>query len=388
LTVPLRALHGRALISGRFFIAFASRHFATQQRIECQLVAGKKSLRTAWAAIIAMGGSSSMAIAINLPRRQFIVMAASAAAVPALPRSACALDYPVRPVKIFEGFGGGGTPDLISRLIGQWLSEKLGQPFVVENRTGAAGNIATEAVVTAAPDGYTLLTCLSANAVNASLYEHLDYNFLRDMTPVAGLIRLPMVLLVNPTFPARTLAEFIAYAKANPGKINMASPGIGTPMHVAGELLKLMAGVNIVHVPYRGPAPAFTDLLAGQIQAFIITVPAAIGFVRSGQLRALAVTSKNRSEVLPDIPAISELLPGFDATAWDGTCAPKGTPAAIIDKLSTTITAGLADAQLKVRIRDLGGEPMPMTPAEFGKFLAEETEKWAKVVKFAGAKAD
>jgi tripartite-type tricarboxylate transporter receptor subunit TctC len=331
-----------------------------------------------------------MAIAINLPRRWLFVMAASAAAaaIAALPRSAAALDYPARPVKIFEGFGGGGTPDLISRLIGQWLSEKLGQPFVVENRTGAAGNIATEAVVTAAPDGYTLLTCLSANAINASLYQHLDFNFLRDTVPVAGLIELPMVLLVNPSFPANTLAEFIAYAKANPGKINMASPGMGTPMHVAGELLKLMSGVNIVHVPYRGPAPAFTDLLAGQIQAFIITVPAAIGFIRGGQLRALAVTGTKRAQVLPDVPAISELLPGFDATAWDGTCAPKGTPADIVDKLNATITAGLADPQLKARIKDLGGEPMPMTPAEFGKFLAEETEKWAKVVKFSGAKAD
>jgi tripartite-type tricarboxylate transporter receptor subunit TctC len=329
-----------------------------------------------------------MAISKNLPRRRLIVMAAGAAAAAALPRPACALDYPVRPVKIFEGFGGGGTPDLISRLIGQWLSEKLGQPFVVENKTGAAGNLATEAVVTAAPDGYTLLTCLSANAINASLYQHLDFNFLRDTVPVAGLIELPMVLLVNPSFPANTLVEFIAYAKANPGKINMASPGIGTPMFVAGELLKLMSGVNIVHVPYRGPAPAFTDLLAGQIQAFIITVPAAIGFIRGGQLRALAVTSDKRAQVLPDIPAVSELLPGFDATAWDGTCAPKGTPADIIDKLNATINAGLADPQLKARIKDLGGEPMPMTPAEFGNFLAGETEKWAKVVKFSGVKAD
>jgi len=321
-------------------------------------------------------------------RRQFLCVAAGAVIAAVLSVSAYALDYPARPVKIFEGFGGGGTPDLVSRLIGQWLSEKLGQPFVVENRTGAAGNIATEAVVTSAPDGYTLLTCLSANAINASLYEHLGFNFLHDMAPVAGLVRLPMVLLVNPSFPAHTLAEFIAYAKANPGKVNMASPGIGTPMHVAGELMKLMAGVNIVHVPYRGPAGAFTDLLGGQVQAFIITVPAAIGFIRDGKLRALAVTSAKRAEVLPDIPAISELLPGFDASAWDGTCAPKGTSAAIIDKLNMTITAGLADPQLKAKLKDLGGEPMPMTPAEFGKFLADETEKWAKVVKSSGAKAN
>jgi len=305
-----------------------------------------------------------------------------------LPHHASALDYPTRPVRIFEGFGGGGTPDLVSRLIGQWLSQKLGQPFVVENRTGAAGNLATETVVTAAPDGYTLLTCLSANTVNSTLYQHLSFNFLRDMAPVAGLVRLPMVLLVNPSFPVTTFADFIAYAKANPGKINMASPGIGTPMHVAGEQIKLMANVNIVHVPYRGPAGAFTDLLASQIQAFIITVPAAIGFVRDGKLRALAVTSAKRAEVLPDVPTIAELLPGFEATAWDGTCAPAATPKEVVDKLNAAITAGLADPQLKAKLKDLGGEIMPMTPAEFGKFLAEETEKWAKVVKFSGAKAD
>jgi tripartite-type tricarboxylate transporter receptor subunit TctC len=315
-------------------------------------------------------------------------MAAGAVVASMLPRPAAALDYPTRPVKIFEGFGGGGTPDLVSRIIGQWLSERLGQPFVVENRTGAAGNLATEAVVTAPPDGYTLLTCLSANAVNATLYDKLDFNFLHDMAPVAGLIRLPMVLLVNPAFPPQTLPDFIAYAKANPGKINMASPGIGTPMHVAGELFKMMAGVNIVHVPYRGPAGAFTDLLAGQVQAFIITLPAAIGFVRSGKLTALAVTSATRADVLPDVPAIAELLPGFDAAAWDGTCAPAGTPVEIVDKLNATINAGLADPALKARIKDLGGETMAMTPVEFGKFLAAETEKWAKVVKFAGAKAN
>ncbi len=325
---------------------------------------------------------------MTLARRRFLQSAAIAAAGAALPLRAEALDYPTRPVRIFEGFGGGGAPDLVSRLIGQWLSEKLGQPFVVENRTGAAGNIATQAVVTSPPDGYTLLTCLSANAINASLYEHLDFNFLRDTVPVAGLVQLPMVLLVNPSFPAKTLPEFIAYAKANPGKINMASPGIGTPMHVAGELLKLTAGVNIVHVPYRGPAGAFTDLLAGQIQAFIITITAAIGFVRTGKLRALAITGAQRLDVLPDVATVAETLPGFVATAWDGICAPKGTPAEIVDKLNSTITAGLADPQLKAKLKDLGGEPMPMTPNEFGKFLAAETEKWAKVVKFSGAKAN
>jgi tripartite-type tricarboxylate transporter receptor subunit TctC len=333
-----------------------------------------------------------MATGMTMPRRQFCVMAAgamtAAMAGTMLPRPALAADYPARPVKILEGFGGSGTPDLISRLIAQWLSEKLGQPFVVENRTGAGGNIATEAMIRSAPDGYTLLTCLSANAINASLYQHLNFDFLRDTTLVAGLVSLPLILLVNPAFPAHTLGEFIAYAKANPGKINMASPGIGTPMHVAGELLKLMGGVNIVHVPYRGPAPAFTDLLAGQIQAFIITVPAAFGFVKSGQLRALGVTSAKRVDVLPDVPTIGEVLPGFEATVWDGTCAPKGTPAQIVDKLNSAITAGLADPQIKARIKDLGGEPMPMTPAGFGKFFTDETEKWAKVVKFSGAKAD
>jgi tripartite-type tricarboxylate transporter receptor subunit TctC len=321
-------------------------------------------------------------------RRELLTLAAGAAAACSWPRLAGADDYPSRPVRIFEGFGGGGTPDLLSRLIGQWLSERLGQPFVVENKTGAAGNIATEAVVTAPPDGYTLLTCLSANAVNVTLYQNLNFNFLRDMTPVAGLARLPMVLLVNPSFPAKTFPEFIAYAKTNPGKINIASPGIGTPMHVTGELIKLMAGIDMVPVPYRGPGPAFTDLLAGQVQAFIITVPAAIGFIRAGKLRALAVTGATRADVLPETPTIGEFLPGFEATAWDGTCAPRQTPKAIVDKLNGAINAGLDDPQLKTKIKELGGETMPMTPAEFGKFLADETAKWAKVVKFSGAKAD
>src|SRR5258708_8532342 len=252
---------------------------------------------------------------MHLPRRDLLSMAAGAVAASALPRLASALDYRVRRVRFFEGLGGGGTPDLVSRLIGQWLAERLGQPFVVENRTGAAGNLATQAVVTAAPDGYTLLTCLSANAVNTTLYEKLDFNFLHDVAPVAGLVRLPMVLLVNPSFPATTLAEFIAYAKANPGKINMASPGIGTPMHVAGELFKMMTAVNIVHVPYRGPAGAFTDLLAGQIQAFIITVPAAIRLLPTRKPLALAVTSATRSAGFPDGPPHAQLLPRFHVTA-------------------------------------------------------------------------
>lgn len=326
--------------------------------------------------------------ALSVKRRGHVWHLAAAIVAFAISGAAFALDYPTRPVKIYEGFGGGGTPDLISRLIGQYLSERLGQAFVVENRTGAAGNVATQAVVQSPPDGYTLLTCLSANAINASLYHHLDFDFLHDMVPVAGLIALPMVLLVNPASPDKTFADFIADAKAHPGKVTMASPGVGTPMHVAGELIKLMAGVDMLHVPYRGPAPAFTDLLAGRVDAFIITVPAAIGFIRSGKLRALAVTGAKRADVLLDVPAIAELLPGFEATAWDGTCAPRGTPAAVIDKLNSAINAGLADPQLKARIKDLGGDTMPMTPAQFGKFLAEETDKWQKVVKFSGAKAD
>jgi len=325
---------------------------------------------------------------MTLPRREFLQLAAAGAAAPVFPKLAVALDYPTRPVRLIEGYGAGGTPDLVSRLIAQWLSQQLGQPFVVENRNGASGNLATEAVAAAPPDGYTLLTCASANPINAALYAKLNFNFIRDIAPVAGLIRVPLVLLANPSFPVKNLAEFIAYAKANPGKINMATPGIGTPMHVATDLLKMMTGIDIVEVPYHGPAPAFTDLLAGQVQNFIITVPAAIGFIRTGKLRALAVLSATRLEVLPDIATAGETVPGYEASAWDGIGAPRNTPTEIIDKLNRTINAGLADPQIKARLDDLGGEPMPMTPAEFGKFLADETEKWAKVVKFSGAKAD
>jgi tripartite-type tricarboxylate transporter receptor subunit TctC len=325
---------------------------------------------------------------MKLRRREFLQLAAGGALAPILPRAASALDYPTRPAHLLEGYGAGGTPDLVSRLIAQWLSERLGQPFVVENRNGASGNIATEAVATAAPDGYTLLTCASANPINAALYTKLNFNFIRDIAPVAGLIRVPLVLLVNPSFSATTLPEYIAYAKANPGKINMATPGTGTPMHVASDMLKMMTGIDIVEVPYHGPAPAFTDLIAGQVQSFIITVPAAFGFIQTGKLRALAVLSAKRLDVLPDVPAVAEFVPGYEAVAWDGIGAPKGTPPEIIDKLSTAILAGLADAQIKQRLTELGGEPMPMPPAEFGRFIADETEKWAKVITFSGAKAD
>jgi len=323
-----------------------------------------------------------------LQRRKFLRLASAAAIVPATTRIVHAQDYPTRPVRIIEGFGGGSTPDLVARLVGQWLSERLGQPFVVESRTGAGGNIATQVVVSSAPDGYTLLTVVSANAINDTLYEKLDFDFIRDIVPVAGLIRLPMVLLVSPSFPATNFSEFVAYAKANPGKINIASPGVGTPMHVAAELLKLQAGIDLVDVAYRGPTAAFTDLFGGQVQAFIITLSTAIGFVRAGKVRALAVTIANRSDVLPEIPAVAEFLPGFEASAWDGFGAPRATPGAVIDKLSANITAGLAEPRLKARIRELGGDTEPMPSAQFKNFIGDEIEKWARVVKFSGAKAN
>ena len=325
---------------------------------------------------------------MKLQRREFLRLAAAAATMPATTRFASAQNYPIRPVRIIEGFGGGSTPDLVARLVGQWLSDHLGQPFVVESRTGAGSNIATQLVVSAAPDGYTLLTVVTANAINATLYEKLDFDFIRDIAPVAGLIRLPMVLLVNPDFPAVTFSEFVAYAKAHPGKINIASPGVGTPMHVAAELLKLQAGLDLVHIAYRGPAPAFTDLFGGQVQAFIITLSTAIGFVRAGKARALALTTANRSDVLPDLPTIGEFLPGFEASAWDGFGAPRATPGFVIDKLSANITAALAGPQLKARIKELGGDTEPMPSTQFKSFIAIETEKWARVVKFSGAKVN
>ena len=323
-----------------------------------------------------------------LQRRQLLHLAGGAALAAPTRRIAYADDYPTRPVRIIEGLGGGSTPNLVARLIGQWLSEHLNQPFVVESRTGAGGNIATQAVVGAAPDGYTLLTIVTTNAINATLYEKLDFDFIRDIAPIAGVVRLPMVLMVNPAFPAATLGEFIAYAKANPGKVNIASPGIGTPMHVGIELLKLMAGVDLVHIAYRGPAAVWPDLFSGQVQAFIITVSTAIGFIRAGKVRPLAVTVAKRTDVLPEIPPIAETLPGFEASAWNGIGAPTGTPAAIIDELSTNIVVGLADPQLKARITDLGGDTEPMPSAQFKNFIADETKKWAKVVKFSGAKVN
>jgi tripartite-type tricarboxylate transporter receptor subunit TctC len=319
-------------------------------------------------------------------RRQFLKFAAAVAAAPAFSRLASALDYPSRPVRIIVGFTAGGGVDITARLIGQWLAERLGQGFVIENRPGAGGNIGTELVINAAPDGYTLLLATVPNAVNASLYENLAFDFIRDTVPVAGVVRVPMVILLNPSVPAKTVAEFISYAKANPGKINMASAGNGTAPHMAGELFKMMAGVNLVHVPYRGQAPALTDLLGGQVQVLFATAPGTTEYIATGKLRALAVTTAARAELLPDLPPVADFVPGYETSQWYGICAPKNTPADIVDKLNKTINAGIADSGLKARFAAIGCEPLPGSPADFGRLIAEETEKWAKVVRAAGIK--
>ena len=326
---------------------------------------------------------------MKLPhRRKFLHLAAGAAALPAVSRVAKAQAYPSRPVRIIVGLAAGGPADLVARLIAQWLSERLGQPFVVENRTGAATNIATEAVVRAAPDGYMLLFVTATNAINTTLYEKLSFNLSRDVAPVASLIRAPSVLEVNPSVPAKTVPEFIAYAKANPGKLTMASSGIGTPSHVFGELFKVMTGVNLMHVPYRGAAPAASDLLAGQVQVFFDPMANSIAYIKAGKVRALAITSATRSEALPDVPTVSEFVPGYEASFWFGVGAPKATPDEIVDKLNKEVNAALDDPKMKTRLLDLGGAPMPMTPADFGKFIADETEKWGKVIRAANIKAE
>jgi tripartite-type tricarboxylate transporter receptor subunit TctC len=325
---------------------------------------------------------------MKLPRRTFLHLAASAAALPAVPRFAWAQTYPTRPVRIIVGFPAGGAGDTLARLIGQWLQERLGQPFIVENRPGAGGNIATEAVVRAPADGYTLLLVVSANAINAALYDKLNFNFVRDIAPVAGTTRSPLVLEVHPTFPTNTVTEFVSFAKANPGKISLASYGTATVSHLAGELFKAMAGVNMLHVPYRGSAPMLTDLLGGQVPASFDNLAASIEYVKLGKLRALAVTSATRSDKLPDVPALHEFLPGFEASAWGGVGAAKNTPAEIIDRLNKEINAALADPKIKSRIADLGSSVAPGSPADFGKFVAEETEKWAKVILAANIKAE
>jgi tripartite-type tricarboxylate transporter receptor subunit TctC len=326
---------------------------------------------------------------VKLPhRRQFLHLAAGAAALPAMSRIAFAQAYPTRPVHFIVGLAAGGGADILARLMGQWLSERLGQQFVVENRPGAGTNVATEAVVRAPADGYTLLMVLPPNAVNATLYQKLNFSFIRDIAPVAGLIRTPLAMEVNPSFPAKTVPEFIAYAKANPDKISMASAGIGTSGHVAGELFKMMAHVDMVHVPYRGGAPAIIDLLGGQVQVLFDPVSSSTEYIRAGKLRALAVTTATRSEALPDIPTVADFVPGYEASAFFGVGAPKNTPADIIEKLNKEINAGLADPKLKARLADLGGTVIAGSPADFGRLLADETEKWAKVVKLAGMKPE
>jgi tripartite-type tricarboxylate transporter receptor subunit TctC len=325
---------------------------------------------------------------MRLPRRAFLHLAAAPAALAVVSRFAWSQTYPARPVRIIVGFAPGGPADTIARLTGHALSERLGQQFIIENRTGAGTNIATEAVVNSPPDGYTLLLITSANFINATLYTKLNFNFIRDIAPVASLSGEPAVMLVHPSVPAKTIPEFIAYAKANPGKINMASGGNGAPSHVFGELFKMSTGANMVHVPYRGASPAVTALLGDQVQVFFSPLSTAVEYVRTGKLRALAVTTANRSEALPDVPTMSEFVPGYEASNWYGIGAPRNTPAEVIDKLNREINAVLADQGMRARIADLGETVLGGSPADFAKPIAEETEKWAKVVKFSGAKVD
>ena len=321
---------------------------------------------------------------MRLPRRKFLHLAATSVGLTILPRTGTALDYPTRPVRFVVGFPAGSATDIVGRLMAQSLSERFGQQFIVENRPGAGSNIAAEAVVRADPDGYTLLQAASPNAINATLFSNLSFNFIRDIAPVVGIFRYPYVMVVNSAVPAKTLPEFIAYAKANPGKIDMASAGNGTAPHVFGELFKMMAGVNMLHVPYRGSY--FSDLIAGQVQVVFSPLPSTIGYIRAGTLRALAVTTAARSPALPDIPAIGETVPGYEASSWQGVGAPRKTSAEIIDKLNGEINAVLADPKIKARLAELGGDVMGGTPAEFGKFIADETEKWARVIKSANIK--
>jgi tripartite-type tricarboxylate transporter receptor subunit TctC len=326
--------------------------------------------------------------ATKLVRRRFLHLAAGTAALPAAMRLAWGQAYPTRPVRIIVGFPPGGATDITARLIGQSLSDQLGKPFIIENRSGASGNLAAEAVVNAAPDGYTLLLVNAGNVINSALYEKLNFNFLRDIAPAGSIVRLPLAMMVHPSVPATTVQEFIAYAKGKSGEISIASAGNGSSTHLSGEMFKMMTGVNMVHVPYRGEAPAITDLLGGQVQVMFVTLPASIEYIRAGRLRALAVTTAKRFEVLPNVPTVSESVPGFEASGWQGIGVPKNTPADIIDKLNKSINAALGDAKIKARFADLGGTVFEGSPADFGKFIVDETEKWAKVVKFSGAKAD
>ena len=324
---------------------------------------------------------------MKLPRRRFLRLAAGTASLPAVTRFAQAQTYPTRPVRVIVGFPAGGGSDITARLMGQWLSERLGQPFVVENRPGAATNIATEAVVRAPADGYALLLFGSSSAINATFYEKLPFDLIRDIAPVAGINRVPYVMVVSASVPAK-VPEFITYAKANPGKINMASSGNGSVQHVSGELFKMMTGVSMVHVPYRGAAPALTDLISGQVQVMFDAVSSSIDYIRSGKLRALAMTTAARSEALPDLPTVSDFVPGYETSSWSGIGAPKNTPTEIIDKLSQEINAALADPKIKARLADLGSVPMPMSPANFGKLIAESVEKWGNVLRAANIKPE
>jgi tripartite-type tricarboxylate transporter receptor subunit TctC len=325
---------------------------------------------------------------MKLPRRNFLHLAAGAAALPAVSRFAWAQAYPTRPVRVIVGFPPGGGSDILARLWGQWLTERLGRPFVIENRPGAAGNIGTEAVVKAPPDGYTLLQISTPAAINATLYDKLNFVFLRDIAPVASLTRSAYVMAVHPSFPAKTVPEFISYARANPGKINMASPGNGTPQHLSGELFKTMAGVSLIHVPYRGDAPALTDLIGGQVQVCFSGMVSSIEYIRTGKVRALAITTATRLESVPDIPTVGDFVPGYEASGWQGIGVPKNTPTEIVDILNKEINAALADPKIKTRLADLGGTVLAGSPSEFGNLIADETEKWGKLIKFLGIKAD
>jgi tripartite-type tricarboxylate transporter receptor subunit TctC len=325
---------------------------------------------------------------MKIPRRQFLHLAAGAAVLPAVSQTVGAQTYPTRPVPIIVGYPARGVNDIYARLIGRWLSERLSQSFVIENRPGASGTIAVDSVVHAAPDGYTLLLSAGNDAYNENMYPNLRFNYIRDIAPVASIALSPLVMEVNPSFPVKTVVEFINYARANPGKINFGSGGVGTPQHLCGELFKMMTDVDMFHVPYRGDAPALTDLLAGEIQVFFGNLPPSIEHIRAGRMRALAVTSAMRSEALPDIPAASEFLPGFEAINWLGICAPKKTPAEIIDKLNRDINAALADSKFKPRLAELGGTPIVGSPSDFAKLIAKDTEKWGKVIRAANIKVE
>ena len=325
---------------------------------------------------------------MQLPRRRFLSLAAGAVASPAVSRFAWAQTYPARPVRVIVGFAAGGPTDITARLIAQWLTERLGQQFIIDNRPGAGSNIGTEAVVRAPPDGYTLLIVGATNAVNTTLYEKLTFNLIRDIVPVAGIIRVPLIMEVHPSVPVKTVPEFIAYAKANPGKINMASGGNGTTLHVSGELFKMMTGVDMIHVPYRGAGPMLIDLLGGQVQVAFDPMPSSIEHVRAGRLSALAVTTAIRSEALPDVPPVGDFVPGYESSTWYGVGAPRNTPPEIVEKLNREINSALADPKMKARLADLGNVGLSLSPAEFGKLIADETEKWSKVVKFSGARPD